>query len=852
MHRQKHDKPDHWEREIRIALVLVGAVILLIVALFSIQIEKRDIKKKASEMLELVKYNCQKYNDYQLGITTKDLQIVINKANMLSTYTTNMDISRATVLRRYATNQYLSGIIILDGNTEVVSSVDLNGMNNGAILEQIRDSGQLQDILVYPQKVYADHIVWEGHTYDYAVVARKSVRGLIICYTDTTQFQADKYEISLSNMLDIESLGQDAVMVITDGEKVISTSAAGLEGLSVEECPVTNVVTGDLMQEDRSLIKLRYNGRIWYGKQDIYRDYYLYVFYSADSVLSGVLFRGVLALGIYLLFCLLVALFLQYRRRENMRQLEKEYHLNNAIASIYNVNLLIHIRENTWEPLLQTEKLDGAIRGQIHADGMFDTICEEFIMESGRAAFRQFTDLHTIQERMHGKRFLGYSFETIHGKWYQSLLVPQGHNEYDEVTEVMFLLRNVSEQKNKELHYQEQLRITAQQAAFANAAKTDFLRRMSHDIRTPINGIRGMAEIGVTCLQDEKRTGECFEKILTSSDFLLELVNNVLDMSKLETGETQLTKEAFDLRKVLHSTDNIIASQAKAAEIQYESAAPVGKHWHLIGSPLNIQRVFQNILGNAVKYNRPGGTVQVSCRETACDENMATYTFICADTGIGMSPEFQSQAFDTFAQEHRTARTTYEGSGLGLAIAKKTVDLMGGTISFVSTEGKGTVFTVILPLQIDHAYEEKKSEERKEAESLQGIRILLAEDNEINREIADYMLTEKGAVVTDAQDGRQAVELFQNAKAGDFDVILMDIMMPVMNGLEAARAIRAMDRPDAKTIPIIAVTANAFSDDIAATKASGMNEHLSKPLNFAEVSSVIHKYVDSDKNQFEN
>lgn len=844
MHKQNQNRLDRWEKEIRIGIVLLGIVVLMVVALLSSRIEKQNIRKQASEMLELVKYTCQKYDDYQLGITTKDLQIVINKANMLSTYTTNMDITRIPVLRRYATNQYLSGIMILDDHMEVVASVDLNGMDNGNILALIKESGQPQDILLYSQKVYADHIVLDERTYDYAIVARRSARGLIICYTDTTQFQDDKYEISLSNMLDIESLGQDAVLVITDGERIISTSSSELDGLSVEECPITNAVTDDLMKEDRNLIKLRYGENVWYGQHDIYRDYNIYIFYTSDSILQGVLLRAGVALSIYLIFCLLVTLFLQYRRRENMSQMEKEYHLINAIASIYSVNLLIHIENNTWEGLLLTPGLEETIRGKKHADQVLRTLCEKFIIASDREAFEKFTDIRTMQERLRGQQFLGYSFETTTGKWYQSLLVPQSHNKDDEVTSAMFLLRNVSEQKNRELHYQEQLRITAQEAAFANAAKTDFLRRMSHDIRTPINGIRGMAEIGITCAKDEKRTGECFEKILSSSDFLLELVNNVLDMSKQEAGETQLASEAFDLRDLLRSTDNIIASQAKATGIRYDSSEPVGEHWHLIGSPLSIQRVFQNILGNAVKYNRPGGSVQVSCRETACDENTATYTFICADTGIGMSREFQTQAFDTFAQEHKTARTTYEGSGLGLAIAKKTVDLMGGTISFVSTEGMGTVFTVILPLRIDHDYEEKKAEGKKEVESLQGIHILLAEDNELNREIADYMLTEQGALVTDAQDGSQAVELFEKAEMGSFDVILMDIMMPVMNGLEAARAIRAMDRQDAKTIPIIAVTANAFSDDIAATRESGMNEHLSKPLDFAEVSAVIHKYVN--------
>ena len=341
---------------------------------------------------------------------------------------------------------------------------------------------------------------------------------------------------------------------------------------------------------------------------------------------------------------------------------------------------------------------------------------------------------------------------------------------------------------------------------------------------------------------NEQQEKECFEKIFSASDYLLALVNNVLSMSKLEAEEVETETEAFDLRDILQSAENIIAPQAEAEGIKFECDRPVGEHWHLMGSPLNIQRVFQNIMDNAVKYNRTGGSIQISCRENEFDGEKATFVFICADTGIGMSPEFQAHAFETFAQEHKTARTKYSGSGLGLPIVKKTVELLGGTIGFVSREGKGSVFSVTLPLKVDLDY---KSEENTEEipDRMDGIHILMAEDNELNREIATYMLTEKGAIVTEAEDGKQAVDLFAGSAPGDFDVILMDIMMPIMNGLDAAKAIRAMDREDAVTIPIIAVSANSFSDDVAASKASGMNEHLSKPIDFGKVAAMIHKYI---------
>lgn len=321
-----------------------------------------------------------------------------------------------------------------------------------------------------------------------------------------------------------------------------------------------------------------------------------------------------------------------------------------------------------------------------------------------------------------------------------------------------------------------------------------------------------MTKIAEENVTDPARVQDCLSNILSTSDFLLELVNNVLDMSKLEAGEAETEHEPFDLRDVLQSAGTIISAQVADCGIAFTADTPEGTHWRLRGSPLNIQRVLQNIMSNAVKYNRPGGSVHVSCRETACENGTATFVFTCAD------------------------------SGLSLAIAKKTVELLGGNISFISREGEGTTFTVTLPLTVDTSYRPPAPEPEAGAR-LDGIRILMAEDNALNREIATYMLEERGALVTAAEDGQKAVDCFIAAAPGSFDAILMDIMMPVLDGLGAARAIRAIDRADAGTVPILAVSANAFADDIAASRAAGMNDHLSKPLDFDRVAAVIAQYV---------
>ena len=836
-------KPQHKQYILWLAAIGGAVVFLALCGFLFLQKGKNQIRQNVAYTLEMVKATCQKYDDYQLGATIKDLYAIINKTNVLSLYSDTEVLMDEKALEKYAQVQYLTGILVFDGILRQESSVENDTSVSTALWKAIREDGQVRQILDYPQKVVADKLEVDGRTYDYAIVTRRDAPGVIVCYSDTTRYQDDKYELSLNNMLEMDMTENDGVLVVTDGEKVISSSAESLRGLAVADCPITNVVDSDRMQEDSTLIQLKRDGMVWYGMHDMYRDYYLYVFYRANNIYTEIYLELVLAAAFYVVTCMVIFTVAQHRRKEKLLQVEKEYHLINAIASIYSVNLVIHLDTNTSQPITQTEAAARATAGAETAQDMLRSIARTFISRPEREEFYKFADLSTLPERLERKSFVGYSFEGQNGCWYQMFLVPQSHDRNGEnLTTVMLLVRNVTDQKKRELTYQERLRDMAEQAANANAAKTDFLRRMSHDLRTPINGIRGMAEIGMGTGDNEQQKKDCFEKIFSATDYLLALVNNVLSMSKLEAEEVETENESFDLRDVLQSAESIIATQAKAAGIQFDCDAPVGEHWHLVGSPLNVQRIFQNIMDNAVKYNRPGGSVQISCRENDFDGEKATFVFVCMDTGIGMSPEFQMRAFDTFSQEHKTARTTYSGSGLGLPIAKKTVELLGGNIGFVSREGKGSVFSVTLPLKVDTEYREEEIPEEK-PERIDGIRILMAEDNELNREIATYMFTEKGATVTEAEDGKQAVELFANSRPGDFDVILMDIMMPVMNGLDAAKAIRAMEREDAATIPIIAVSANSFSDDVAASKASGMNEHLSKPIDFGEVAAMIHKYI---------
>ncbi|WP_270462642.1 ATP-binding response regulator [Faecalibacillus intestinalis] len=398
--------------------------------------------------------------------------------------------------------------------------------------------------------------------------------------------------------------------------------------------------------------------------------------------------------------------------------------------------------------------------------------------------------------------------------------------------------------QEKDEKYKAELLIAAKKAEAANEAKTEFLQRMSHDIRTPINGIRGMVNMADHYADDMEKQTEYRTKVKEASNLLLELVNDVLDMSKLESGEVVLEESPFNLSSIFREVFNVIEQMAAEQNIRIVWEKKEIIHRDLIGSPMYVKRVMMNILSNAVKYNRENGQIYISCREIPSKQpEMTIMEFVCRDTGIGMTDEFQKHIFEPFAQEHTGSRTKFTGTGLGMPITKKLVEKMGGTVTFESEKGVGTTFVIRVPFKIDLDADKREEQTDASEKSIKGLHILLAEDNELNMEITEFVLQNEGADLTKAWDGQEAVELFRNSEPGEFDVILMDIMMPVMDGYEAAKMIRSLDREDAKEIPIIAMTANAFTEDRIKAKEAGMDEHVAKPVDVELLIKVIHKLV---------
>ena len=407
-------------------------------------------------------------------------------------------------------------------------------------------------------------------------------------------------------------------------------------------------------------------------------------------------------------------------------------------------------------------------------------------------------------------------------------------------------LMHQKQELEKEEKFKKELLIAAKKAEAANRAKTEFLQRMSHDIRTPINGICGMVDMADHYADDMEKQIEYREKVKSASHLLLEMLNDVLDMSKLESDEVMLEEIPFNLSGICEEVLVVVEQMAIEQNIRIMWEENEIIHRNCIGSPAHVKRILMNILSNAVKYNKENGSIYISCRELISEQqDMTTIEFVCRDTGIGMTDEFQKHIYEPFAQEHTGSRTKFAGTGLGMAISRKLVEKMGGTITFESEEGVGTKFVVLIPFKIDMEADQRKEQENVSEKSIKGLHILLAEDNELNMEIAEFMLQNEGADVTKAWNGQEAVELFRKSKPGEFDVILMDIMMPVMNGYEATKLIRSLDREDARMIPIIAMTANAFTEDRLRAKEAGMDEHIPKPVDVKLLLKVIHKLTEN-------
>lgn len=519
---------------------------------------------------------------------------------------------------------------------------------------------------------------------------------------------------------------------------------------------------------------------------------------------------------------------------------EREYSLiMGALSKLYWQIFSVDLLNDTYVEVYNgyNFNLNDVYKGS-NAQVTFMKILDKYVADEYKEIMSAFVNYRTLAARLSNTDYVSTEFRTPDDKWFCANYIVQERDADGVAIKVLYTLRIINERKQREIAQNERLKEAAIAADAANLSKSAFLYNMSHDIRTPLNGIIGLLEIDKAHFDDEKLVRENHDKMLVAADHLLSLINDVLQMSKLEDGTVEIECVPTDLLDVSREVGTIIGVRTLEAGVTLEFGRQELPERYIYGSALHLRQIFLNIYGNCIKYNRPGGKIITSLECVDNDGKNITYRWTVKDTGIGMDQEFINHIFEPFVQEDKDARSIYHGTGLGMAIVKKLIDRMGGNISVSSKKDVGSTFVITLPFRIAPKIEEKKSL-TAENESIEGLNILLVEDNELNAEIAETILKDKGAAVTTVSNGAEAVNVFANSHNGAFDIILMDIMMPVMNGYEATRQIRQLDREDAKAVPIIAMTANTFKEDEQKCINAGMNAHIAKPIDVRALTDKI-------------
>ena len=821
--------------------LFVSAVVFITLSFTSQYQDLNDTYELAEETVDFLQNSCERYDQYALGVSAKSIQKVLDTSTGLREFVDSSKVMDSQFLDRFIRGEHIGGILVLDEKLQTVAQADMDEQDSGAMWEDIVSKETITDILDHPSKVYVDSAEIEGKVYEYAVVSGIEKKGLILCYNSTEKPQSDPYEYSVKNMLTNNNFHKNPTVVITENSRIISSNEDELNGVQTEKCKITD--SSSIHWKDDQLTSFEYKSGLWYGLHRVCGNYSIYVAYPSDEVFYNRTNFIVIGFMVYLLICVVILAVQRRADKKNLHNMQKQFRIINAISTSYTSAILFHLDRGGAEAVKVSDNLKKVLEDDADPKNIIDYVCEKYVDGEYKESILDFMNLDTVRQRLKGVLYLGKEIRGLDHRWYSIVLIPQRYDDVGEIQAIIVAARDITDVKEKEHQYQEELKNSAEKERKANEAKTVFLRHMSHDVRTPINGILGMAEIAGKNLDDPEKTARCLEKIRNSSEYLLALANEALMVSKLEAGKTFSRDKTFDLKKLVQDAVELAATEAEKKHVDLVLKTFSRTHWKVTGRALDVRKIVQNIIGNAVKYTDAGGNVTVSCQEKGSCEKGRIFEFICADTGCGMSPEFQEHIYEPFAQENPGARMTYSGTGLGLSIVRQLVEENGGEIRFISRKGRGTTFTVTFYLrEAAEPVEEKIPEIRKE-DSISGVKILLVEDNELNMEIADTLLTEKGAVVTKAENGEKAVEIFSASEAGAFDVILMDIMMPVMDGLEACRKIRSLKRADAKKIPVFAMTANAFSDDVEETRKAGMNEHLSKPLDMEKVFSMIREYA---------
>lgn len=856
--KDKNNSPRVWRNLSLLKAVIAGIVLLLVVTPFSAYVEIHQAQSLAEKTMDTLKQQCAGFSKV---VATDRAKSLFRLTDLLRDFRLRLaedpDLVNDEFLEQYVDSLRISGVVLLNKDL----TIDASGYTR-----QYGDSDwtnselgmRFYDIFEHPAKIFAERVKAGNEYYDLCAMARKDAPGIIIGFYQQPSGLISDTENDLESMLSGLYLENGGHYVIFSDDTVSATSDPVFQDKAVSDDEMLYKLAN--LKNDGKLHQILVDGHHWWGYRSACEGYIIAIYYPMLSVFSGCFIAVAVSVAAYLFLCVLLFAFRnrvlvanQQKLSDSNQHLTETVNMLKSLESIYFCLFYVDIQENSYETIYAAPWLKPIIPQK----GIFTALKKLFlnmmVVDKFRKEIDHIMSFGYIRENLSRDKMTDFrrsfyaDYQAIRGdeiRWCRISATVADYDDEGKPRHILALVQDIDREKAKEAEYQARIEKEAYEARVANNAKTEFLRRISHDIRTPINGIKGYIELGASHPEDPEIQKHCRDSSMTALNTLLELVNSLFDMSKLENGDIVLEDKPFNIMEMLEEVNVVIISQAQAKNISYEilrdGDLPVT---HLIGSPRHVKQILYNITGNAVKYGKSGGYVRVNTHLVAQTEDEATFEFICSDNGIGMSEEFQKHLFEPFSQEAQTARTTYQGTGLGLSIVKKLVDALGGTITCRSEKNVGTTFSTQLTFKIDKEYHQsEESAGEFSTDCLSGVNVLLVEDNELNMEIAELILTDHGAKVTKAWNGQEAVDTFSVSGVGFYNVICMDIMMPVLDGMSASRTIRALDRPDARTIPIIAMSANAFPDDVKASLDAGMNAHLAKPLMINDVIAAICRF----------
>lgn len=834
-------KSSKFEQDKRLyaALAIGGVLIMLATLYFGVINSKAEARKAAENDIADLKKQCNYYDDFLSADEVKSLSRLAEQIENIADVLDIMSESeRSEFLRRYIGNDRVSCFLILDEDLKPDSDYPEVTACYNEWSAEVSESA-IADIIRYPRKIYSARIKHDNRTYDIAATARKDKTGVVFSAVLQNDGDLEQSYASVRNLLGANKTALGGLLYITKDNELVGSNT---DNKSVNKHEADELDAYIVQKTDGDLTRFECNGKKYYGAGAKYREYEVFALYPSVEVYSGCRIALLVAFTLYIITSLLIITAYYHSRISHNREMERKNDIIATISCIYLLTVAIDLRKGTYTLLKYPQEWVN-----VAAQGSADAAFYESLASSAAAEFREgyrsFSDPGTLDERIREGDFLEYDYQNIRGEWRSDKIIPQDSYENGNLASFILVRKSINEQKKAELKNREKLKAAMKAEQTANQSKTDLLRRISHDTRTPINVILGMIEIASRNPDDAELQRSCRDKCREATEYLLDLVNDILTVNKIidEAGEGN-DSTVFDPAKEAEKVIRVADERAKADGVTLTAEYPDCTGKPLVGEPLYLRQIMMNIITNAIKYSNKGGTVNISVSEAPDPENKdcAKIRFICEDHGIGMSREFQEKMFEPFAREGQAANGRFDGVGLGLAIVKKLVGGQNGTIDVQSEKGKGTRFEITLLYKYSSGeLTEQKAETPTPAESLEGLNILVAEDNELNMEIVGYMLTDAGANVLGTANGAEALKAFTDSKTGAIDAILTDMTMPVMDGPELACRIRALDRTDAKTVPIIAMTANLFDEDIKKCTDSGMTGFLPKPLNPAQLVATI-------------